>query len=151
MAKQDEWGVKHTSQNSLMNCLHMPQGLAGGLISVATASALKSPRRRPWKYDQLTFFPLSRLLSENGTSDMGRHGRRYEFGSCLYISWTCLASHPFHTTSQAQPITLYVSRWYSQDNIAEQGVKLTFTTAVPNAVLSAHVPTGYEAFSTFAP
>lgn len=32
-----------TSQNSRMNCLHIPHGLAGGLISVATAIARKSP------------------------------------------------------------------------------------------------------------
>ena len=37
-----------TSQNSLMNCLHMPQGLAGGLIFVDTAMALKSPLLQPW-------------------------------------------------------------------------------------------------------
>lgn len=62
-----------TSQNSLMYCLHMPQGLAGGEMSVATARARMSPRRAP------------------------------------------------------------------------------STTAVPRAVRSAHVPTGYAAFSTFAP
>ena len=39
-----------TSQNSRMNCLHMPQGLAGGEMSVATAMARKSPVLAPcWK------------------------------------------------------------------------------------------------------
>lgn len=33
----------HASQNSLMNCRHMPHGLAGGAISVATAMARISP------------------------------------------------------------------------------------------------------------
>ena len=37
-----------TSQNSRMNCLHMPQGLAGGEMSVATAMARKSPALAPW-------------------------------------------------------------------------------------------------------
>jgi hypothetical protein len=37
-----------TSQNSRMNCLHMPQGLAGGEISVATAMARKSPVLAPY-------------------------------------------------------------------------------------------------------
>jgi len=32
-----------TSQNSLMNCRHMPHGLAGGLMSVATARARTLP------------------------------------------------------------------------------------------------------------
>ncbi len=36
-----------TSQNSRMNCLHMPQGLAGGEMSVATAMARKSPALAP--------------------------------------------------------------------------------------------------------
>jgi hypothetical protein len=36
-----------TSQNSRMNCLHMPQGLAGGEMSVATAMARKSPVLAP--------------------------------------------------------------------------------------------------------
>lgn len=35
------------SQNSLMNCLHMPQGLLGVLASVATAMARMSPGRQP--------------------------------------------------------------------------------------------------------
>jgi hypothetical protein len=63
------------SQNSLMNCLHIPHGLAGlpGAEFVATARALRSPYFRP-----------------------------------------C-------------------------------------TTAVPRATRSAHVPTGYAAFSTLAP
>lgn len=39
---------KRTSQNSLINCLHMPQGLAGGVMSVATAMARKSPGFAPW-------------------------------------------------------------------------------------------------------
>jgi hypothetical protein len=39
--------MAYTSQNSRMNCLHMPQGLAGGLISVATAIALMSPFLAP--------------------------------------------------------------------------------------------------------
>lgn len=36
-----------TSQNSRINCLHMPQGLAGGEMSVATAMARKSPALAP--------------------------------------------------------------------------------------------------------
>jgi hypothetical protein len=36
-----------TSQNSRIYCLHMPQGLAGGEISVATARARISPRLAP--------------------------------------------------------------------------------------------------------
>jgi hypothetical protein len=36
-----------TSQNSRIYCLHMPQGLAGGEMSVATARARISPRRAP--------------------------------------------------------------------------------------------------------
>lgn len=35
-----------TSQNSRNACRHMPHGLAGGLMSVATARALKSPLQR---------------------------------------------------------------------------------------------------------
>lgn len=35
------------SQNSRMNCLHMPQGDAGGEMSVATARARMSPLRTP--------------------------------------------------------------------------------------------------------
>jgi hypothetical protein len=58
-------------QGSTNNCLHIPHGLAGGLISVATATALN-------------------------------------------LICPCV-------------------------------------TAAPNATLSAHVPTGYDAFSTFAP
>jgi hypothetical protein len=41
-----------TSQNSRMNCLHMPQGLAGGEMSVATAMARKSPALAPWRICQ---------------------------------------------------------------------------------------------------
>ena len=37
-----------TSQNSRMNCLHIPQGLAGGLMSVATARARISPFFAPF-------------------------------------------------------------------------------------------------------
>jgi len=37
-----------TSQNSRINCLHMPQGLAGGEMLVATAMARKSPALAPW-------------------------------------------------------------------------------------------------------
>jgi hypothetical protein len=36
-----------TSQNSRIYCLHIPQGLAGGEISVATARARISPRLAP--------------------------------------------------------------------------------------------------------
>lgn len=46
---------KRTSQNSRMNCLHMPQGLAPGLISLDTARALKSPRLRPCERCQSLF------------------------------------------------------------------------------------------------
>jgi len=35
------------SQNSLMNCLHMPHGLQNSLMSVATAIALMSPYLTP--------------------------------------------------------------------------------------------------------
>lgn len=34
-------------QNSRINCLHMPHGLAGGVVSVLTAIARMSPLRRP--------------------------------------------------------------------------------------------------------
>ena len=37
-----------TSQNSLMNCRHMPQGDAGGVISVETAMARMSPLLAPY-------------------------------------------------------------------------------------------------------
>ncbi len=36
-----------TSQNSRINCLHIPHGLAGGLMSVETASARMSPFSAP--------------------------------------------------------------------------------------------------------
>lgn len=36
-------------------------------------------------------------------------------------------------------------------NGLEVKIEQTCTTAVPSATLSAHVPTGYAAFSTFAP
>jgi len=36
-----------TSQNSRIYCLHIPQGLAGGEMSVATARARMSPLRAP--------------------------------------------------------------------------------------------------------
>ena len=37
-----------TSQNSLINCRHMPHGLAGGLMSVDTAIARMSPFFAPY-------------------------------------------------------------------------------------------------------
>lgn len=40
------------SQNSRMNCRHMPQGLAGGLMSVETANARISPLLAPCSSNQ---------------------------------------------------------------------------------------------------
>lgn len=48
----------HTSQNSRMNCRHIPQGLAGGLISVATAIARMSPFLAPWYTHQNLCFSI---------------------------------------------------------------------------------------------
>ena len=83
----------HTSQNSLKNCLHIPQGLAGGVMSVATAMARMSPFFAPY------------IISQ----------------------------------------TIRSRRWNRHSEYC------TWITAVAIVTRSAHVPTGYAAFSTFAP
>jgi hypothetical protein len=55
LGQRDEIARLLTSQNSLMNCLHMPQGLAGGEMSVATAMARKSPALAPWSHQSNQF------------------------------------------------------------------------------------------------
>jgi len=77
LSPDTESSCNRTSQNSLKNCLHIPQGLAGGLISVATATARMSPFFAPY------------ILSASGSwyrrgwiylHNSGRHGHPLRTG-----------------------------------------------------------------------
>lgn len=58
-------GSTHTSQNSLKNCRHIPHGLAGGLMSVATATARMSPFLAPCRRPESVYAVATRQVLQH--------------------------------------------------------------------------------------
>jgi len=74
------------SQNSLMYCRHIPQGLDGVLASVAIAIARMSPVRAPFYHLQVGKSGFRQNDGIHGGSMYLKHSisKGYPFGACSY-------------------------------------------------------------------
>jgi hypothetical protein len=130
--REGEEETEKAKRQQLRAYRHIPQGLAGGEISVATASALNLGIKGRLKdvWCSSASLKVGRMEKQRRNKIQGENNSRLRR---LIVQIT-----------KVRRLILYV---HHTEKLAEE----KRTTAAASAHLSAQIPTGYDAFSTFAP